>query len=114
MLQRVRPGVPSAINFSKGMVTRGSPSLIPSRFVKRLVSVLFTALISEAQAQVVIGFAIVRVRVASRQSFDGFSKVCFGFCELTAAKMPQPQRIVAAGIERIAAQYFAPVRHGRT
>ena len=114
MIERCIPIPARTVNFRQGMVTGSGPSLIPRRFVEGRISVVITLEVAQAQAKVIVGFAIVRIRIASRQSFDSSTKVRFGFREFTMAEMPQAHRIVAAGVQWVSMQRFAPVKHGRT
>ena len=88
MIERCIPIPARTANFRQGMVTGSGPSLIPRRFVEGRISVVITLEVAQAQAKVIVGFAIVRIRIASRQSFDSSTKVRFGFRKLASAKMP--------------------------
>src|SRR5258705_4083650 len=71
MLERDGPIPSNAINLSQYMITGASPGLVPRRFVKCVVSLIITFEAAQAKAQVVVGFAIVRICIAPRQALDG-------------------------------------------
>src|SRR5882672_5369728 len=100
MIERRGPVPSRTVNFRQGMVTRAGPGLVPRRFVERCISLVIAVEVAQTQTQVVAGFAIVWIRIASRQTFNGFSEVRFGLPELTTPQMPQAHGIVASGVER--------------
>ena len=78
MLESRRPVAASGINFGESMIARGLPTLIPRRFVESIVgfayfgilvlgifcSILSECLVPQTKTQLIIGFTIVRVRIA--------------------------------------------------
>src|SRR5258708_26312503 len=109
MIECRRPLSSRAVNFSQGMVTGAGPGLIPRCFVECRISVVIAVEMTQAQAQVVSGFTIVRIGIAARQAIDGFTKTRLGFREFTTAKMPQGHGVVATCIERVTSLRSAPV-----
>jgi hypothetical protein len=59
---------------------------------------------------VVVGFAVVRIGVAPGEALDGLAEMSFRQIKLTTAQMPETERVVAARVQRIAAQRLAPIK----
>src|SRR5216684_6249614 len=106
MIERGNPILSNAINLRQSMVTGAGAGLVPCRFVEGIVSLIITVQAAKTKAQIVIGFAIVRIRVAPRQAFDGSPKVIFARAKFAAAQVRQPEGVVAPRVERIASQGF--------
>ena len=66
--------------------------------------------VSQAETEIVIGFAVIRIRVSARETLDRVPKMGFSKAELATAKMPESQGVVAPRIERIAPQGLTPVK----
>src|SRR5690348_8318691 len=103
MLQGHDPIFSCAINLPQRVAASRCPGLIPRRLVKRGVSFRVTVKISQTQAKVVIGLAVIRVRVAACEPFDGLAKMLFRPGKFTPAQMPPTEGVVAAGVARVAA-----------
>jgi hypothetical protein len=110
MLQRHLPVAARAVNFCQCMVAGGGPSLIPSGFVECVVSFVITTEVTQGQAEVIQRFAIVRVAIATGEPFNGFAKMAFGLGKFAAPEMPETNRVIATGIERVTPQRLAPVK----
>ena len=101
MRQSGTPIAFATIEFRKLVVAGGLPSLIPDRFVKGVVSFFFSSQVAEGLTEIVERLAIVGIGIAEGLSLDGLTEMLFRPSELTSTQMPQPERIVAAGITRI-------------
>ena len=112
MFHGSRPVVPGAINLRERVVASSRPGLIPRRLVKRSVGIVVATKLAQAQAEIVISLAVSRIGVATREPGDGLPKMFLGSDKFAAFVMPQTERIVAAGIQRIAPQRFTPVERG--
>ena len=102
------------IQFGQRMEAGGLPGLIPRGFVEGGVGFGSAILKTQAEAEIVVGFAVVGIRIAAGQPFDGLAEVFFGGDEFTAPEMPEAEGIVATGVQRVAAQRLLPVQHRRT
>ena len=78
------------------MVTGGLPGLIPSGFVKGGVGFGIAILKAQAEAEMVVGFAVVGIGIAAGETFDGLAKMFFGGGEFTTPEMPEAEGVVAA------------------
>ena len=106
----VRPVAAAAVDLGQRMIAGGRPGLVPGGLVERGVGFVVAAEMAAAQqAEVVERLAVVRIGVAPGEALDGLRKCVFGERELAALQMPEAQRVVAARVQRVAAQRFAPV-----
>src|ERR1035438_2914056 len=114
MFKRGTPMVATAVNFRERVEAGGGPRLVPRCLVKRGVSFVIAAKITQCQAEMIKRFAVLRIGVSPREAGDGLAEKFFSGGKFTAAQMPKPHRVVAARIERVAAQRFTPIRRWRS
>ena len=91
-------------NLGAGEVAGILPCSVPARLVEAVVSLIEAALILQCQAEVVERFAIIGVGVALHKGIHRSGEVLFGACEASFAYIPKTEGIVAAHVDRVAAQ----------
>ena len=99
----------TTVDFRQRMVSGGLPGLIPAGFVKGVVGFGVTAKMTQAQAEMVVGFAVVRISVAPREPGNRFAKEWLRGGKFTAFEVPQTHRVVAARIQRVTVQCLPPI-----
>src|ERR1700757_4630889 len=93
------------------VIKRGRlPRVIPGCLVEGRTCFFETFLILQRKSEIVICIAICGVRITPRQPLNCAPKVRFGFAELPAFELQQPQGGVTPAIKWIAFQSFFPVR----
>ena len=102
---------PPAVDLRQRMIRRPLPRRVPGGFIKRVVGIIVAAQETQRQAQVVMRLTIIRIGIARGQARDGRAKMFLRQVEFAPPQMVKAQRIVAAAIQRIAAERFAPVHH---
>src|SRR5271169_5195029 len=110
MVQGTGPIHPRAIDFRQRKAAGRSPRLIPRCLVESRVGIVVTVEVTPAKAEMVVGFTVVRIGVPPSQSLGRSAETFFRLGKLAATKMPQAHRVVATGIQRVAAQRLAPIR----
>src|SRR5260221_13527339 len=110
MLKRSLELQTPAIDLSQVIVRGRLPRVIPACLVECPRCFFETFLILQRKPEIVICIAICGVRITPRQPLNCAPKVRFGFAELPAFELQQPQGGVTPAIKRIAFQSFFPVR----
>ncbi len=109
VLEGQSPMPTRAINFRQSVIGCAGPRLVPNRFIKGIVGLALSAQISQAHAQIVVRFAVIRIGIAASEPLDGSPEVLFGEVKFPAPKLPEAHSIVATSVQRIAAQGFVPI-----
>ena len=89
MVEMIQSGGPlgfCGIQFGQRMEAGGLPGLIPRGFVEGGVGFGSAILKTQAEAEIVVGFAVVGIRIAAGQPFDGLAEVFFGGDESSGSR----------------------------
>ena len=108
------PGAAPGVDLGGGEVAGGGPGRVPGRLVESVVGLPVASEQPQRHAEIVERLAIVRIGVATTQALEGEAEGTLGQIEFAAPEAPQANRVVAAAVERIAAQRLEPVEFRRS
>ena len=84
----------AAIDLGQRVIARRHPGLIPDRFVKRVVGFVVATQKAQAQAEIVKGLAVGRIRIAAGEPGEGVAEKRFGEGEFAALRRHRPRALL--------------------